>query len=71
MSWYKLALIKGNVDKKNRFAGRQAGRQARLTGAGMEELKRAGEQEAEQNGAGGFCRRADKDISISSNSPAD
>lgn len=30
------------MEEESRFAGRQAGRQARLTGAGKEELRRAG-----------------------------
>ena len=38
---------------------RQGG-EAGLSGASMEELRRAGEQEAEQNGAGGFCMSQDK-----------
>lgn len=42
----------------------QAGREGGLSGYGVEELRRAGEYEAEQDDAGDVCRQADKDISI-------
>lgn len=46
------------MEEKTWFAGRQVG----LSG-GREQLKSAGDQKAEQNSAGGFCRQANKDIS--------
>lgn len=42
------------MGERSRLAGRQA-RQAGSTGAGVEEHRRAGKQEAEQNSAGDFC----------------
>ena len=47
-----------------RVAGRQAGKQEGLSGDSVEKLRWAGVQEAKQNDAKGFCRQADKDISI-------
>ena len=48
--FHKLWSPEGNVDEKTRFAGRQAGKRAGLTGAALEKLRRAAEQEAEQTG---------------------
>ena len=53
------------MEEKTWFAGRHVSREGGLSGAGVEELRRAGEYEAEQDDAGDVCRQADKNISIS------
>ena len=42
-------------------AGRQAGREKGLSGAGLEELRWEDEQKAEQNGAEDFCTRQQRE----------